>query len=162
MSDKIPSLGEFLRNYPGFDEPPYTLKILPDVKYLVKDPKEPYRRSPSLENMEGLVTEWSDYPSDMPCSFRTYQFNPGGAPLETRHPIRLNKVTWHLFPFRNTAPQTTFTHPERYHQLMHELDTAPGTYYTYHEEVSVLREGMVRRLLVGLEQHCHQSWSKLF
>ena len=146
----------WMRHLTGMDEAPYTPPFPDTTKYLVKDPKEPYRRSPSLEKMEGLVTDWADYPANMPCTFRTYEFNPGGAPLETRHPIRLNKVTWHLFPFRNTAPQTTFTHPER----RHWLKDATGTYYTVGGPDSALRDVMVKRLLLKTEYLTYNVQSK--
>ncbi|WBF04903.1 hypothetical protein [Erwinia phage vB_Ea277G] len=142
----VSTLDGFLRNYPGFDEPPYLLKIAPEVKYLVKDPKEPYRRSPSLEAMKGYKADPSKYPNAMPCIIR--------------QPIRLNKVTWHLFPFRNTTPQTTFTHPERHHQYMRRLEQGAVTYYTVGGPNSALRDVLLKNMITGLEYSAQRAWSK--
>ena len=83
----------------SLDEKPFLPHIPPAVTYLVKDPKEPYRRSLSLEAMKGYEADPSTYPNTMPCIFR--------------RPMRLNKVTIHLFPRQVIAnpPIITTTPP---------------------------------------------------
>ena len=85
------------------DEAPYLGKFVPEVKYLVKDPKEPYRR----------------HPADVKWASRQI-----GTIGQIR--LRLNGVTVSLFPFRNTMPQVSFTHPDR----GYELRDAAQTYFT--------------------------------
>ena len=123
--------------WPTFDEPAFIPPRRDTAKYLVKNPVEPYRRSPTLEEMKGYEADPSKYPNAMPCIIR--------------RPIRLNKVTWHLFPFRNTTPKTTFTHPERHHQFMRQLGDSVVSYYVTGERESALKEVLLRNMLMGME-----------
>lgn len=138
------------------DEAPFIPPVHDDTTYLVKDPKEPYRRSPTLDAMKGYARDWDEYPANMPCTFRSFEFNPGGAPVETRHPVRLNRVTVHLFPFRWTTPKTTFTHPDR----CHELEGAAGLYFSTLADWETNKNTLMQMLMRPYLQYGVPSRSK--
>lgn len=106
------------------DEAPYLGKFVPDVKYLVKDPQEPYRRAISLD------VKWAE--------------RQVGTIGQVR--LRLNSVTVSLFPFRTTEPQVSFTHPDRGYDLRNAAQTyfTPPGEYTLHNVMVEGRLGTVQ------------------
>lgn len=111
------------------DEPSYLMKVVPDVKYLVKDPKEPYRR----------------HPAD-----RKWASRQVGTIGQVR--LRLNGVTVSLFPFRNTVPQVSFTHPDRGYTMW----SPTQTYYESGE--SKLHNIMLEGHLKAIQGHHSPIW----
>lgn len=114
------------------DEAPYLIKYRPELNYLVKDPKEPYRR----------------YPADVKWTSRQV-----GTIGQVR--LRLNGITVSLFPFRNTVPQVSFTHPDRGYTLW----SPTQTYYEPQEENALHNIMFVGHLKAIQQSHC-PIWGK--
>ncbi|AGX01907.1 hypothetical protein CF95_gp185 [Erwinia phage PhiEaH1] len=87
---------------------------------------------------------------------------PNNQPFQKVSRVRLNRLTWHLFPFRNNESKTSFTHPEHHHELVREMENGTISYYTVGGPPSALRDIMLRNMLMGMETKAHAAWSKLF
>lgn len=105
--------------YPGVDEKPYILTRSLEVNYLVKDPKEPYRRPLTFEQIKGYHADPDSYPHTMPCIIR--------------RPMRLNAVTIRLFLTRDRVMKTSFTHAmltrNNWWSALHRVVTHEEMYY---------------------------------